>query len=124
MFVDNPLCPTNPDAFCSIMLGSEVSDPLAISFVEAIKLLYKYWNSEYCKGQFLENVGLNDEPYFKYFDYPDFVTPYSGLIQIKKYAEINGKIDILEKFEPIKQLSKQVKERIYDLLVNEFKYFE
>ena len=84
----------------------------------------KSWNSEYGKGQFLENVGLNDEPYFKYFDYLDFVTPYSGLIQIKKYAEINGKTDILEKFEPIKQSSKQVKERIYDLLVNEFKYFE
>lgn len=124
MFVDNPLCPTNPDAFWSIMLGYEVSDPLAISLVEAIKLLYKYWNSEYGKRQFLENVGLNDEPYFKYFDYLDFVTPYSGLIQIKKYAEINGKTDILEKFEPIKLLSKQVKERIYDLLVNEFKYFE
>jgi len=124
VFVDNPLCPTNPDAFWFTMLDSEVKDPLAKSLVDAIKSLYKYWNFEYCKGQFLENVGLNDEPYFQFFNYPDFVTPYSGLIQIRKYAEINGKTDILEKFEPIKQSSKQVKERIYDLLVNEFKYFE
>jgi len=124
VFVDNPLCPTNPDAFWFTMLDSEVKDPLAKSLVDAIKSLYKYWNFEYCKGQFLENVGLNDEPYFQFFNYPDFVTPYSGLIQIRKYAEINGKTDILEKFEPIKLLSKQVKERIYDLLVNEFKYFE
>ena len=75
-------------------------------------------------GQFLENVGLHEEPYFKYFNYSDFVTPYSGLIQIRRYAEINGSSDLTEKSEIIKDLSKQVKERIYHLLVHEFKYFE
>lgn len=29
-------------------------------------------------GQVLENVGLQDEPYFKYFDYVDFMTRAAG----------------------------------------------
>jgi len=124
IFIDNPLCPTNPDSFWSTTLANTISSPLAKMLVSAIEELYSYWNSEYCKGQFLENVGLHDEPYFKYFSYSDFVTPYSGLLQIRKYAELNGKTDILEKFEIIKELTKQVKDRIYELLVDEFKYFE
>lgn len=124
IFVDNPLCPTNPDSFWSTTLDSEVKESLAKKLVNEIKSLYGYWNSEYCKGQFLNNVGLHDEPYFRYFDYPDYVTPYSGLIQIRKYAEINGKTDILSRFEVIKELTKQVKESIYDLLVNKFEYFK
>jgi len=124
VFVDNPLCPANPDSFWSTTLDSEVRNPLAKSLVDEIKSLYDYWNSDYCKGQFLNNVGLHDEPYFRYFNYPDFVTPYSGLIQIKKYAEVNGKTAILSRFEVIKELTKQVKEAIYDLLVNKFEYFK
>ncbi|MCB1190708.1 MAG: hypothetical protein KDK90_09755 [Leptospiraceae bacterium] len=124
IFVDNPMCPTNPDSFWSKVLETQVKDKLAKNLVNEIKSLYTYWNVEYCKGQLIENCGLKDEPYFKYFDYPDFVTPYSGLIQIKKYAEVNGKVDLVEKLERIKELTKQVKERIYNLLVNEFGYFE
>lgn len=36
-----------------------------------------------------DNVGLHEEAYFKYFYYPDFVRKDSGLIQIKKIADIN-----------------------------------
>lgn len=124
VFVENPMCPTNSESFWSKTLDSQIKDKLAKTLVDEIKSLYTYWNLEYCKGQLIENCGLKDEPYFQYFDYPDFVTPYSGLVQIKKYAEVNGKADILERFENIKAINKQIKEKIYDLLINEFGYFE
>ena len=72
----------------------------------------------------MENVGLDQEAYFKYFDYADFVTPYSGLIQIKKYAEIHNAEKILSLFEKITEQTKKVKEEIYQLIVDEFKYFD
>lgn len=123
IFIDNPLCPLNPDSFWATTLANQISSQIAIDLVAVINDLYEHWNSNYCKGQFLENVGLSDEPYFKYFSYSDFVTPYSGLIQIKKYAEINGKTDILDRFDKIKELTKNVKDRIYELLINNFNYF-
>ncbi|MBP7582394.1 MAG: hypothetical protein KBA61_00055 [Spirochaetes bacterium] len=124
IFVDNPLCPINSDSFWSKTLDPEVAEPLATKLVDSIKSLYTYWNVNYCRGQQVDYAGLQDEPYFKYFDYPDFVTPYSGLIQIKKYAELQGKTDISQVFDTIRELTKQVKESIYNMLVQDFKYFE
>ena len=126
VFVDNPLCPANPESFWSTTLNKEISDqpPLAKELVEKIKELYKHWNLNYCKGQVLQNVGLQEEPYFKYFDYPDFLTPYSGLIQIRQYSVIHGKEDLQNLFKEISSLTKKVKEEIYHLLVEEFRYFE
>lgn len=72
----------------------------------------------------MQRVGLQDEPYFRYFDYDDFLTPNSGLIQIRRYADLNGKADIQAMFENISKKTKTVKEEIYRLLVEEFKYFE
>jgi hypothetical protein len=126
VFVDNPLCPCNPDAFWATTLDSEVSKEhkLAYTLVNKIKEFYRLWNMNYCKGQFLQHVGLHEEPYFKYFAYPDFLTPYSGLIQIRKYAELNACSDLFEIIAEIQDLTKKVKEEIYRLLVSEFKYFE
>jgi hypothetical protein len=126
IFVDNPLCPTNPESFWSQVLDKEVvkEHKLAFLLVEKIKELYKKWNLNYCKGQFIYDVGLQDEPYFKYFDYASFLTPYSGLIQIRKYAELNALNDINVLFTEISELTKKVREEIYRLLIEEFKYFE
>ncbi len=126
VFVDNPLCPANKNSFWSTTLDAVIiTEPnAAFLLVEKIKELYRYWNLNYCKGQYLENVGLHNEPYFKYFDYPDFLTPYSGLIQIRKYAEQEGLADLLELFIETIKLTKLVKAEIYRLLVEEFKYFE
>jgi hypothetical protein len=124
IFVENPLCPTNPNSFWNSVLASKVKNGLAKDLVNAVTDLYKYWNLTYCQGSYLHHVGLQDEPYFKYFDYPDYLTPHSGLIQIKKYAEINGCADLQDHFVLIVKLSKQAKERLYYLLVNEFHYFE
>jgi hypothetical protein len=52
------------------------------------------------------------------------VTPHSGLIQIRKYAEIHNATDLLELFEKISAKTKEVREEIYRLLVEEFGYFE
>lgn len=62
--------------------------------------------------------------YFKYFDYPDFITPYSGLIQIRKFAENEGKGDLLELFQKIAAQSILVREEIHKLLIHDFKYFD
>jgi hypothetical protein len=125
-FVDNPLCPTNPESFWSTVLDNEIiaRPALALELVDLIKQLYKKWNVKYCKGQVLKSVGLQDEAYFKYFDYKDFVTPYSGLIQIKKYAELQNAEDLNALFEQISAKTKEVREEIYRLLVEEGKYFE
>ena len=69
-------------------------------------------------------MGLQDEPYFKYFDYADFLTPHSGLIQIKKYAGQENLEDVQQLFTEVSELTKQVKDEIYKLLVEDFKYFE
>jgi hypothetical protein len=126
IFVDNPLCPANPESFWATTLDQEVLADHGVAFllVKKIKQLYKTWNLNYCQGQYLRNVGLKGEPYFKYFDYDDYLTPHSGLIQIKKYAEKEGLKDIHDLFTEIQDLTKKVREELYRLLVEEFRYFE
>jgi len=126
VFVDNPLCPTNLDSFWATVLDSEIKPEheLAYKLVSKIKELYKVWNFNYCKSQFMYNVGLKEEPYFKYFDYEDFLTPYSGLIQIKKYSQQLGCQDLENIFNEISDLIKQVKDKLTNLLIDEYGYFE
>jgi hypothetical protein len=126
VFVDNPLCPTNKESFWSTTLDKEIisEPPYAKQLVDKIKELYKLWNMNYCKGQYLTNVGLQDEPYFKYFSYPDFLTPHSGLIQIRKYAEKEGKEDLLLLFKDVNELTKGIRKELYRMLVDKFKYFD
>jgi hypothetical protein len=126
VFVDNPLCPSNAESFWSTTLDSEIIQrpKLSSELVDLVKLLYKQWNHKYCKGQTLYSVGLHEESYFKYFDYKDFLTPFSGLIQIRKYAEVNNAKDLIELFEKISTKTKEVREEIYRLVVNEFEYFK
>ena len=126
VFVDNPLCPSNIESFWSTVLDEEVKKghELAYHLVMKIKELYIKWNVNYCKGEYIHHVGLQDEPYFKYFDYDPFLTPYSGLIQIRKYAELNALDDLNTLFSEISELTKKTKDEIYKLLVEEFKYFQ
>jgi hypothetical protein len=126
VFVGNPLSPINPESFWSTVLDKEIikKPSLAFELVELIKHLYKTFSTKHCTSGIIKNVGLQDEAYFKYFSYPDFLTPNSGLIQIRKFAELKGKEDLLEITEKITNKSKEVKEEIYKLLVDEFKYFE
>lgn len=125
VFVDNPLSPNNTESFWNTTLANHIVEnpTVAKKLVGKITELYKVWNYKYCKGGILENVGLHDEPYFKYFDYPDFLTKNSGLIQIKKYAMNENLADLGELIAEISSLTKLVKAEIYRLLVDEFKYF-
>ena len=126
VFADNPMCPANPESFWSTTLDGEilVRPKLALELVDLVKKLYTAWNQKYCKGQTIKAHELRDEPYFKYFDYTPFLTPHSGLIQIRKYAELKSCDDLNDLFGKISEKSKEVKEEIYRLLVEEFKYFE
>ena len=126
VFVDNPLCPANRESFWSTTLDREITSEYGVAFelVEKIKLLYKIWNLNYCRGQYLRNVGLKEEPYFRHFDYEDYLTPCSGLIQFRKYTEKEGLHDMHQLFAEVQELTKKVREELYRLLVEEFRYFE
>ncbi|MBO7497210.1 MAG: hypothetical protein J6T98_11725 [Salinivirgaceae bacterium] len=125
IFVDNPMSPMNEESFWRTTLRPQIKDEhkLAMELVSLVDKLYLTFRNNYCIKSKIEHVGLQDEPYFKYFDYPDFLTMNSGIIQIKKYAEINCKSDLLDIHQQIMAKSKEVKDEIYRLLVDEFKYF-
>ncbi|MCF0057166.1 hypothetical protein [Dyadobacter sp. CY356] len=126
LFVDNPLCPINVSSFWAQVINPYVQNhgtELAKSLVESVNHLYLYWNRNYCKGEWLYNIGLKGEAYFKFFDYDDFLTPYSGLIQIRKYAELNDHSDLIGQFDNVALLARQVKEEIFRLLAQDYKYF-
>jgi hypothetical protein len=74
-------------------VDKEITDHQSIAgeLVAKIRGLYKHWNLSNCKGQVLQYVGLQEEPYSRYFDNANSLTPRSGLIQIGKYKEIQGK---------------------------------
>jgi hypothetical protein len=74
-------------------VDKEIADHQSIAgeLVAKIRGLYKHWNLNNCKGQVLQHVGLQVEPYFRYFENANSLTPCSGLIQIGKYTEIKGK---------------------------------
>jgi len=126
VFVNNPFSPLNLDSFWNTTLDNEIVQrpKLAFDLVELVKHLYRTFTTQHCPSGIIYNVGLHDEPYFKYFEYPDFMTPNSGIIQIKKYAEINHKHDLIEILKDISEKTKEIREEIYSLLVNDFKYFE
>jgi len=68
--------------------------------------------------------GLEEEPYFKYFSYKPFVTPYAGLVQIRRVAEETAQTALLEQFDTLNRLRGEVLEEIHRLLVEEFWYFQ
>ena len=126
LLIDNPFSPMNTESFWSKVLAPQIvkKPNLALQLIELINEFYSLFSSKYCSSGIIRNVGLNDEAYFKYFEYPDFLTPNSGIIQIKKYAVINHKEDLHSLALEINEKVKEVKEEIYSLLVNDFKYFE
>jgi len=125
IYVDNPLSTNNLDSFWNTTLEAQIvkQPEMAYELVEAVKSLYTYWAKKYCP-EIIKNVGLKEEPYFKFFDYEDFLTPNSGLIQIRKFADVNGRMDLIERFEDISAMTKKVRDDIYRLLTTEFKYFD
>jgi hypothetical protein len=69
--------------------------------------------------QYLNCTSQQVETFFRNFSYPDFLTPNSGLIQIRKYAEIHNLQDLQEQFSVISALTKKVRDELYRLLVEE-----
>lgn len=126
IWAHNPMSPNNPDSFYRTTLQPEISKTkgVAADLATTIDSLYKHWNLNYTKGQTLEHVGLHEEAYFKFFDYPDFVNKDSGLVQLKKFAEKNNATDLLSTLAEITEKTKAVKEAIFTMLTEEFKYFD
>lgn len=128
VFLDNPFSPNNSSSFWNAVLSpiieSEYGHELAQQTVKIGLELYQYWNKEVCNGKTISNIGLKEEPYFKYFDYEDFITPNSGLIQLKTYATINGDSVLENMLIKLSKLSIEIKYKIKETLVNEYKYFD
>ena len=78
----------------------------------------------YCSEGIIRNIGLHNEPYFRYFEYPDFMIPNSGIIQIKKYAEVNYRDYLNTLLKEISKKTKEVREEIYQILIIDLRYFE
>ncbi|MBX7153358.1 MAG: hypothetical protein K1X91_00255 [Bacteriodetes bacterium] len=125
VFVDNPLSTNNRESFWQTTLAQHIKPEhdVAYQLVQSINELYNFWNLNYTKGNRINGVGLENEPYFKYFSYQDYLTPNSGLIQIRKYAQLNSRHDLNERFADISKLSKQVIDEVFRILVDDCKYF-
>lgn len=125
VWIDNPMSPNNANSFYRTTLQAEIkkSNTAASELVSLIEEFYQYWNMTYTQGQVVENVGLQDEAYFSYFSYPDFVTKDSGLVQIKRYADLHECADLLERIAAITSKTKEVKEELYTMLTRDFQYF-
>lgn len=126
VLIENPMSLNNPESFWNEIIKPSMTNvlPEAQILIDIIGNIYTTWNKKYCKGKVLKNIGLDDEPYFRYFNYPDFITPNSGLIQIKKYAEVNGKEELLKLFQQKSEQTKVVKDSIFMYLTDEFSYFK
>jgi hypothetical protein len=130
VLVENPLCPTLIRSFWSSTLQPFLDSlphdtaPEAQVLVKKIRTLYELWNRDYCHGQWLDEVGLKEEAYFRYFAYEDFLTPHSGLIQIRKYADTHREAALLAAFEDILAATRAVREALYTLLVEKLGYFQ
>jgi hypothetical protein len=122
--IDNPLCPINKNSFWSSVLDSEVKEFNAERLVKAINEFYKYWDKNFTKGSVLLDDCLKNEAYFKYFSYEPFLTSFSGIVQIKKYAQEHMNVELLNRLDEIDVMKSAVKEKIYELLTSQFKYFE
>ena len=122
----NPLSTNNTDSFwCMVLDKHIISNPApAMNLIASIRELYRYWARKYCGEGPILNVGLKDEPYFKYFHYNDFLTPDSGLVQIRKFAETNNKADLLQRFGVVSEQTKEVRNEIYRILTDDFRYFQ
>lgn len=123
IIIDNPLSPIHPNNFWHNVLETQIVDGAGKDLVNSVKELYNLWNHSHTKGRTITAYELKEESYFKYFDYDPFLTPHSGLIQIKKYAEKIIDVPIIEQFKTINAHTKKVRNELYVLLVEEFKYF-
>ena len=134
IFVDNPLSTNNANGFWRTtllpyieenkkLLEQDAQGKLALQLIGAVTQLYTMWNKNYTKGQFIQHAGLQNEPYFKFFSYADFLTKDSGLIQLKKYAGQETLTDMLQHFDVVTKLTKEVKVAMSDFLINDCKYF-
>lgn len=77
--------------------------------------------NKYSRRQYLRNLELQNESYFKNIDCDDFLTPNNGLIQIRKFAEKHAEVELLNQFA---LFAKHVNVSRYELLVGEFGYFK
>ena len=131
VFVDNPLSPLNPESFYNTVLrsfivenGLEIESQknpkknknLPIQLLQTFEKMYQTFAQKCCSSGILQNVGLQNEPYFRYFDYADFLTPNSGIVQIRKYAEIHSHTDLCAILVEIKKLNLEIKNEIWQIL--------
>lgn len=124
VLVGNPMCPIDKNAFWCTTLDKEITDNDAKHLVKKITSFYHYWDRHYTRADVLHDQCLKDECYFKYFSYEPYLTAFSGLIQIRKYAGFYHIDDLVNQLREIDDLVKVVKSKFLKLLLNECQYFK
>ncbi|MGS2716684.1 hypothetical protein ACVBE9_00790 [Eionea flava] len=128
VFLDNPFSPNNKGSFWNTILVpyilSTEENGLAKEVVDKSNDVYLYLNKNICDGKVIEDVGLDSEPYFEFFRYKDFLGPNSGLIQLRKYSQLNGDTKLSTHLEDLDSLGRNIKSNISEIIVKKHCYFE
>ena len=131
--VENPLCPSNPDAFWATCLATtfagfdQIDDPAA-ALVRAVQAVYRHWNMHHTPDGPLAAPLLADEPYFRHFQpaHPPVLTRRAGLVQLRKYAELypaeTEELGLL--LGRMRKQATAVRQELHRVLVQELHYFE
>lgn len=130
--VENPLCPSNPDAFWATTLapafaGLEKSDDPAAALVRAVQAVYRHWAVAHAADGPVFAPLLADEPYFRYFQpaHPPVLTRRAGLVQLRKYAELypsqSEELSVL--LSRMRKQTTAVRQELHRVLVQDLKYF-
>lgn len=130
--VENPLCPSNPDAFWATTLapafvGFEKSDDPATALVRAVQAVYRHWAVAHATEGPVAAPLLADEPYFRHFQpaYPPILTRRAGLVQLRKYAELyptqSEELNVL--LSRMRKQATAVRQELHRVLVQELQYF-
>lgn len=124
VYLNNPLSPILEDGFWTTTLAPEIrGSDLATTLVGHVHSVYEYWSTHVCRGRTHSDVGLRDQPEFKYFHYSDFVTPHAGLRQIRRYSEIHQDVKLMSLLDDMRVQGTAVLDHIYLLLIREVRYF-
>lgn len=122
--IHNPLATNLDGNFWSKVILPNITNSAEVdALIDKVNAIYNLWQAKYCASGWISNAGLEDEPYFNCFNYPDFLLPTSGLIQIRKFAMQGGKEDLSALFSELSVCAAHVRQRLFDLLEHRLNYF-
>jgi len=114
VFVTNPMCPRDPSSYWSLNVAQRfrgVADP-ATDLVREICELYDVWAKRFRRNS--EIYVSYERPYF--ID-EGFLTPTSGLLQIRDFANETGDVLLMDRIKKIQVNAKELKRQFHHRVV-------